>query len=220
MKKRVSIERSFRASLLAVVVLLWAAVPTPLHADTITIGGIINQSTQDGTGPATSNAGLNSIMDGDDFSVSLNFARSISSAGTFDLTGSKVLFSVPAANATEDSFDAISLTVANSGTSAQFSLLACLAGAACNQGNELDLNFTIPFANLNSLNVTAQGIPNLLPLDLLEDDGITDIHGSIGTYSYAPPSAVPEPSELAMLVSGAVTLVLRFASNAGNGGLC
>jgi hypothetical protein len=41
------------------------ACVTSLHADTLTIGGAINQSTQDGTGPAVNNPSLNNISDGD-----------------------------------------------------------------------------------------------------------------------------------------------------------
>ena len=49
------------------------------------------------------------------------------------------------------------------------------------------------------------------PLDLLEDDGITDIHGSIATYSYAGPvSAIPKPSPAVLL--GGVLAALAAAS--------
>jgi hypothetical protein len=58
--------------------------------------------------------------------------------------------------------------------------------------------FAIPIAGLNAQNVSAQTVPGVLPLDLLEDDGVTDIHGSVSTYSYTGSgtgTVVPEPSE-------------------------
>jgi hypothetical protein len=166
-----------------------------LRADTLVIGGAITQSTQDGTGPAVNNPSLNGIQDGDSFNIKLDFAGSITSPRTFDLTGASVLFSVASAKAAEDAFNFLSLTVAPSGALDRIGILGCLTtGSGCGQGNELDLSFAIPAANLNQQNVAAQGIPGLLPLDLLEDDGLTDIHGVITNYSYTPASPVPEPS--------------------------
>ena len=53
---------------------------------------------------------------------------------------------------------------------------------------------------LYSQNVPAIGLDLPHPLDLLEDDGITDIHGTITSYSYTGPvSAVPEPSLTVLL---------------------
>ncbi len=119
-------------------------------------------------------------MDGAAYTVNLSFAGLINSPGTYDLTGSGALLNFPAAGATENNFDFISLTVAQSGSFNQVSILACLTtGSGCNQGNELDLNFMIPAASLNVMNVAAQNISGLLPLDLLEDDGVTDIQGSV-----------------------------------------
>ena len=77
-------------------------------------------------------------------------------------------------------------------------------------GNQLDASFPIPSASLNSLNVAATGLDPPHPLDLLEDDGMTDIHGSITSYSYTgSASVVPEPASLAMLGGG---LAVRLAA--------
>ncbi len=59
--------------------------------------------------------------------------------------------------------------------------------------------------------VAAFGLDLPHPLDLLEDNGITDIHGSITRYSYSGSgtgSPVPEPSTLVLLSSGFVGLVV------------
>ena len=190
--------------------LAWAA---PVRADTLIISGIINQSTQDGTGPAENNPDLNNILDGDVYTFDLSFTGSITAPGTYDLTGSQLLFNVGASGAAEKNFDSISLTVAQSGGFDSLSILACLTtGSGCNQGNEIDLNFSILAVDLNSQNVTANAIPGLLPLDLLEDDGVTDIHGSATSYSYTPggTSSVPEPSSVILIGSGLLALVVSL----------
>jgi hypothetical protein len=80
------------------------------------------------------------------------------------------------------------------------SVLACLTtGSGCDQGNQLDANFQVLAADLNSQNALAVGLDQPHPLDLLEDDGVTDIHGNITSYSYTSQSPVPEPSYLALL---------------------
>jgi hypothetical protein len=71
-------------------------------------------------------------------------------------------------------------------------------------GNQLDGNFSIAAAGLNSQNVAATGM-GLAPLDLLEDDGVTDIHGSVTSYSE---TAVPEPSSLVIMAG----VLAAFAS--------
>lgn len=205
-----AVEFSLKLGLGLFVLLLCMAWAAPLHADVIAISGTINQSTEDGTGPAENNPSLNDIKDGELYTFSLDFTGSITAPGTYDLTGSSLLFSVAVAGAVESSFDFVSLTVAQSGGFDQLSILGCLTtGSACNQGNELDLNFTISSANLNGQNVAAQGDLNLLPLDLLEDDGVTDIHGLITTYSYTSAAAVPEPASFMLLASGLAAVALK-----------
>jgi hypothetical protein len=170
-------------------------------AGAITFTGLITQSTQDGTGPAINNPSLNNINDGDVYTVTLNFSGSISSPGTYPLAGATLLFNDPAAPASENGFNSVSLSVLPDGVFYDLSLLGCLSsGSGCTIGNELDANFKIPTAGLNAQNVAAQAIAGLNPpLDLLEDDGVTDIHGSVSQYSYTGPAAVPEPSEIVPL---------------------
>ena len=195
----------------AVVFAILVCFAVPVCADTITVGGTITQSTADGTGPAVNNPDLNNIADGDAFTVVLGFTGAISGTGTFSLTS--LTFSDPAAPANESAFDFTmsSLTItANAGVDT-ISLLGCLTtGSACDQGNQLDLYFTIPAADLNSQNVTASGVPSITPLDLLEDDGVTDIHGTVATYSYTPAqvTGVPEPGSLVLLGFGLLVLGL------------
>ncbi len=174
---------------------------TTLRADTFTIEGAINQSTQDGTGPAFNNPSLNNIQDGSLYVLTLSFLGSITAPGTYNLTAPDVSFRVASDGAAESSFDSVSVTVAQSAGFDEIGILACLtSGSACNQGNELDLNFSILAGDLNRQNAAAQQTPNLLPLDLLEDDGVTDIHGTVTGYSYTPPvGAVPEPCSVTLL---------------------
>lgn len=169
-------------------------------ADEITFGGRVTQSTQDGTGPAMNNPSLNGIEDGDIYSVTLDFPGALTSPGAFNrLAGATLQFLDAAAGVSETSFDSVSLTVSPAGSFADISLLGCLStGSACDQGNELDANFQIPAVQLNAKNWTPQPVTGLLPLDLLEDDGTTDIQGSVSAVS-----AVPEPAQIWML--GAAT---------------
>ena len=170
-------------------------------AGTISFGGSITQSTQDGTGPALNNPSLNNIQSLQAYTVTLIFAGSITAPGTYNLTGSSLTFSDPTAPATETSFGSMSLTIAAIAGFDQFSLLACLtSGSGCAAGNQLDANFEIPAAMLNSQNVGAIGLDPPHPLDLLEDDGTTDIQGTIATYSNSGPvGAAPEPSSAVLL---------------------
>lgn len=184
----------------------------PLRADTIIIGGAINQSTQDGTGPAVNNPNLNNIMDDDVYTFELSFLGPITSPGTYDLAGLSALFAVTVPGVEESNFNSGSLTVGQSGGLDQIVILACLGtGSSCNQGNELDLSFSIPQAQLNSANTTPQGIVGLLPFDLLEDDGVTDIHGTVTSYSYGPLNVVPEPSPALISTFGFAAIVLRVS---------
>jgi hypothetical protein len=158
------------------------------RADSLVFSGTISQSTQDGTGPAVNNPSLNAIQDGDLYRVVLAFAGSINGLGTYNFTGGSLGFFDPAASAAETSFGFISLTVSPDASFDDLSLLSCLStGSGCFRGNQLAVDFRIFSASLNSVNVTADAIPGLTPsLDLLEDDGVTDIQGSVTNYSYVP----------------------------------
>ncbi len=170
--------------------------------DIISFSGAITQSTFDGTGPAVNNPSLNNIQDLQAYTVTLVLSGTISMPGNYDLTGSSLTFNDPSALASEPSFNSIFLTITANGGFDQFSLLACLtSGNSCAAGNQLDANFEIPAMLLNSQNVAAIGLDPPHPLDLLEDDGTTDIQGSISTYNYTgSASAVPESSPTAVLV--------------------
>jgi len=174
---------------------------------TVTFTGSITQATSDGTGPAGNNTSLNSIQDNDFYSVTLVFPGSITSSGTFDLTGSSFVFSVPNRSVTESAFDSISLTVISNGAFDDLSILACLTtGSGCSFGNQLTANFEILAASLNGTGVAATGLDQPHPLDLLEDDGLTDIHGTIENYSYTGAASVPEPSTAALAALALVAL--------------
>lgn len=195
----------------AFVAIAFASLAGVAAADGITVGGAITQSTADGTGPAVNNPSLNSIADGDAYTLTLDFTGSITAPGTYDLTGESLIFSDPAASASETSFASISLTVSAAGSSDELSLLGCLStGTSCLLGNYLSLNFAIPSADLNASSAPASAIPGLSPpLDLLEDDGTTDIQGSVASYSYTPTAVTtPEPGSLALLGIGLLALAL------------
>jgi hypothetical protein len=189
-------RRGLRAGWTLIAVLAACGVAGQASAEEITFGGAITQSTQDGTGPAVNNPTLNGIKDGDFYTVTLDFPGSLTSPGAFDpLAGATLTFLDTAAGAGESAFDLISLSVLPDASFADISLLACLStGGACDQGNELDANFEIPAVQLNSKTWNGQAISGLLPLDLLEDDGTTDIHGSVSAIA-----AVPEPTQIWLL---------------------
>ena len=145
------------------------------------------------------NPSLNNILDGDSYTAVLVFGGSIIAPGTYNLTGASLAFHDIAASASETGFNSVSLTVTANGSFDDIGLLGCLStGSGCFFGNQMDANFQIAAASLTSANVSAGAIPLLTPsLDLLEDDGATDIKGSVTQYSYV--SAVPEPSPLILL---------------------
>src|SRR3954453_14005921 len=189
----------------ALAFIIIGVLVAPAGADTITIRGQITQATSDGTGPAINNPSLNDVQDSQAYTLLLTFLGSIASLGLYSTTGgtlpgASLLFSVPSAPSTESSFGSISLSIAANGPDDDVSILGCLTtGSDCFSGNLITANFRIPSADLNSLNVPAIGLDQPHPLDLLEDDGVTDIHGSIDTYSYAPATTVPEPAPAGLL---------------------
>lgn len=199
------------AASLFLILLSGCIFATVASADSITVGGTITQSTPDGTGPAVNNPSLNSVADGDAYTLSLDFTGAITGPGTYDLTGGSLSFSDPSAGASENSFTSISLTVTTDGSSDDLSLFACLAtGSGCLFGNSLSLNFALASADLNSASAAAATVFGLSPpLDLLEDDGTTDMQAGVATYSYTSSStSMPEPATLALLASGLFALAL------------
>ena len=195
----------------SIVVLFGLGLANNALADTITFSGFITQSTPDGTGLAVNNPSLNAISDGDSFLATLTFTGSITAPGTYGLPGATLKFFDSSASVSETSFSSESFSVVPDGAADDLSLLGCLStGGGCLVGNALSANFQISSSELNSANVTAQMIPNLFPpLDLLEDDGVTDIQGSIDSYSYSGSgtSAVPEPSAIGLLILGLIAIV-------------
>jgi hypothetical protein len=188
----------------AAFLILGSAISQVAAADTITFSGLITQSTENGTGPAVNNPSLNSILDGDAFSVTVNFVGAISSPGTYALTGASVVFADPVAGALESSFTTPSMTIAANGATDDLTFFACLTtGTSCATGNQLAINFAIVASSLNGQNVAASAISGLTPVDLLEDDGATDIQGTVSRYSYAP---VPLPTAGLLLASGLALL--------------
>lgn len=172
-------------------------------AGTITFSGTITQSVLDGTGPALNNPGLNNILDSDPYIVTIEFAGSITAPSLvpYDLTGASLSFQDSAHPAIETAFDSISLTVSAAGLFDQVSLLACLtSGGGCSFGNQLTANLQVPAAMLNSQNLQATGLDQPHPLDLLEDDGTTDIHGTILSWTNTALVDAPEPSSVLLLI--------------------
>lgn len=169
------------------------------RADAVFFTGLITQSTQDGTGPAVNNPALNNISDGDPYTVNLSFDGSIQMPGTYLLSNFSLVFADATAGATESNFTSATVAITADGANYDFSLLGCLAsGSGCVVGNELTAYFQIPAAALNLPASPASDVPGITPFDLLEDDGTTDIQGSVLTYSYVGSSTgaspVPEPS--------------------------
>lgn len=186
-----------------------------LRADSITLAGGITQSTQDSGTPAVANLSLNNIADTDLFAVEMDFNGTISSPGIYSLAS--ILFVDAIAGASESAFISGSMTITQVGAADQFSVFGCLIDAiACTQGNELDLNFQIPAVQLNQSLATASAIPALLPFDLLEDGGNTDIQGVLINYSYTGASQTPEPSTFALIgASMAGFMVRRWKQTSG-----
>jgi hypothetical protein len=184
-----------------IVVLTKAAV-----AGTITFSGLISQSTADGTGPASNNPALNNISDGDSYVVTVNSLTQILSPGLYNTPDLTLNFMDTSAGVSETAFNSASVSVIVDGSFFDLSVLGCLStGSSCNSGNELDANFRIANTDLGSSSAPAFAIPVLNPsLDLLEDDGLTDIQGSVTNFGNA---SVPEPGTIAMAMVGLAGLV-------------
>jgi len=192
-----------------------AFVTATAFGSTLTFSGSITQSVPDGTGPAQNNTSLNNIADTEAYSVALLFAGDITTTGTYTLLSG--LFQVPSAPAAESDFASLQLTITANGANDEFSLLGCLnSGSGCALGNELTANFSIPAALIGGSSVAATGLDQPHPLDLLEDDGGTDIHGTITQYSYQGTSATPEPASATLFAAAAAVLAvcrMRFGAS-------
>ncbi len=174
----------------------------------IITGGVISQSTSDGTGPAGNNSSLNNINDGDAYQLTLNSLNPIVSPGLYNTPDLTLGFVDLTAGVSETAFSSVSLSIVADGSFFDISVLGCLStGSGCNVGNELDANFRIANTDLQSASAAAFLIPGLNPsLDLLEDDGVTDIQGSITSFSN---SSVPEPSTIGLVAVGFAILTIR-----------
>ena len=208
-----STQKRIRCFWAAIILLGSAPAAFP---GTIAVSGTITQSTEDGTGPAINNPGLNTINDGDSFSVQLFFLGEITSPGTYPLSDNTLAFYSGAAS--ETAFAVVSVAVVPSGDQDEFYLLGCLTtGADCFQGNQLTLAFLIPAGDLNSISPVTP-IQGLLGMDLLEDDGTTDIQGALSNYSYVLNSqngqsgAAPETSSIYLVAIG---LAMTLGGRAG-----
>jgi hypothetical protein len=171
-------------------------------------GGLISQSTSDGTGPAVNNLSLNNIHDGDAYQLTLNSLNSIVSPGLYNTPDLTLGFVDLTAGVRETAFSSVSLSIVTDGSFFDISVLGCLStGSGCNVGNELDANFRIANTDLQSVGAAAFLIPALNPsLDLLEDDGVTDIQGSVTSFANA---SVPEPSLIGLVALGFAALIIR-----------
>jgi hypothetical protein len=188
----------------AVFVLVVAGSMGCLCAGTITLSGTITQSTQDGTGPAVNNPALNGIADGDTYTLKLDFTGSIAGIGSYDpLPGASLTFKDGAIQ--ETAFDSADVTIYADADPSLYdvSLLGCLSsGSGCYSGNSLAANFSIAASEITSSGAAAD-IPALSPsLDLEEDDGVTDIQGTVNSFSNpssGTSSPVPEPATAGLL---------------------
>lgn len=168
-------------------------------ADMITFGGSI---TQGAGGQASGN--LNNVAIGDSFTGTLNIGGAITAPGTYSLTGSNLVFSVPSRSATETFTISGNVTISQASGVDTFSMFAC--NPACPGSTDtFSVNFTIPASGLNLQNVTASNVTGLQGIDLSGNSGLFDILGNVTTYSY---TAVPIPTSGLLLVSGLIGLLL------------
>ena len=220
-----------RVLLAAAIFALAAGLIAPaLRADDITVTGTITQSTADGTGvynpmtgtyQAVNNPSLDNISDGDTFSLVIDLTAPITSpGGPFAISDASFTDTTPGVWASETSFDLsnalTSITIApdasNPADDDVFLLVCLTTGSACDEGDSLSLDFMIASSDLNSASAPATLIPGLFPaLDLLEDDGQTDIQGGVSTYSYFPPGGgttnTPEPDSIVLLCCGLLAVI-------------
>lgn len=176
-------------------------------AGTITFSGLISQSTGDGTGPAMNNPTLDGINDFDNYVVTIDSSNQILSPGLYNSADLTISFLDTSVGVSETAFNSVSISIVADGSSFDFSVQGCLStGSGCNAGNELLANFSIANTDLGSANASASPIPFLSPsLDLLEDEGGTDIQGSVTNFSN---TNAPEPAAIAMAAIGLAGLVL------------
>lgn len=202
--------------------LILACIIRPVPGSTIAVTGVITQSTADTAIPAVGNPSLNNIADGDTYVVTMSFNGQILSPGSYNLTSTQ--FTDTSKVAAENGFVSGALVVSQSGGADQLSVLACLSD--CSLGNQLALEFSIPASQIGS-GGAASSIPGLLPMDLLEDDGSTDIQGNVLSYSQkVSRTGAPEPASLVLValsliaigsVRGMARIRALCAQVAGNG---
>lgn len=180
-----------RLACLVSIAALVAVVPC---GGAITFTGAITQGIAELGGAPVANPTLASVTIGDPFTVTLSLPVSPGDSGTYPLAA--ILFTDTLQNVSESAFISGTLIITTDGTTDYLTVLACLIDSvSCAAGNQLALNLTIPFGKTTAAGVSAGAVPGLLPLDLLEDNGLTDIHGAITTYAFsAPAAATPEPA--------------------------
>lgn len=167
-------------------------------ADTITLSGSLFSVS---LGPAAFNPSLNGAQFGDQFIVQFTVTPPLASPGVYAITSAS--FTDLTASATETGIDTGTLNISASGSDFVFSGFACVQAGNCSTGNELDLNFSVPQSLLLSAASTTS-VPGLKDFELLEDDGATDLIGSLTSYQ-----TVPEPSSALLLFSG-ITAIFVF----------